>query len=271
MGEGAIMTRIEDIDITLTESFWREACPKDTDAEIAERLALRRVQVAEHAARCAREAAQDIANLQARADYTDGNDCDDEDQDDTDYQTGKDANMNIDQYTQIVTGAAPAAVGILPSMLSRTVTSVIDEEVCDRNIASAYAQLSPVSFPVLQTELKLLQAQGCTLEHVEKSLMPCSACGYETGIATTYVKHRKDGSRDWGSCRVFHICGFCFHAVENIVIEHEAVEGQTAKEAVQAHAEGIFTEGWIAPVPSDTSSMGQTAPQPNQSNAAHEL
>src|SRR5215218_256039 len=67
-------------DATLTEAFWRNAYPTADDAEIAERLALRREQVAAHAALCDTEASQDAANLAARADQP-GDDSDEDELD----------------------------------------------------------------------------------------------------------------------------------------------------------------------------------------------
>jgi hypothetical protein len=281
-----LIMNIDQHDITLTESFWRQACPNDTDAEIEQRLSIRREQVANHTALCATEAAQDAINLQARADQPDDTDDEEFCAEYVEWNEsgeviargwnahpdrcahcgawGDEAHMaSCPDYEHLDDKPAAALCGISPAMRARFVTDIVAYDKGD-----TWANLSPVKFSAFREELELLKSQGYVPNDTEESFIPCAVCGCKHQISTTYVK-AVNGRKDWDHQRSFKLCSLCFHVTEITYLETSRHE-QERIEAVKARTKRYRAGGRFAAI-HRASRAGQTAPQPNTSNAAHEL
>lgn len=227
MGEGAIMKQE---DITLTESFWRTAYPNADDAEIAERLELRRQQVAAHAALCAQEEAQDRANLADRAAGQPGEDDSDNDDSDEDLPAAEYTEWD-DQGNVIARGwnahpdrcthcgawdendhmlSCPEHAhqdeqlsGIDALLAARTVIDTFTDE----EEGTIEETLSPLTMRVMEPYLaQLASSHRVSTAHGSK----CDSCDFKHIFALYY------GIPDSREALYFEICPHCWNVHEHV-------------------------------------------------------
>jgi len=211
-----------DSDITLTESFWRDAYPTADDAEIAQRLTIRSQQIIEHMSLCLNEIKQDLENLKARtaAMVNEAVGADDDDSDDSD--DGTEYVEWDDQGNVIARGwnAHPdrcvhcGAWGeddhmlscpehITQLLASRTVISTFIDE--DEGIT--VKTLSPLPIRLIQPVFDELVAAGYTGTNAGPGL--CVGCGKFDATGMDYSRPSFDP-------RYFTICLDCSSVHEQV-------------------------------------------------------